>query len=239
MKPEKFQVRGFALDPYFQLYKNLDDDNEMSGELLTRMDNGDSSYELLKELTNAEHFALLEWLINTSNHLSQNFGITCSINIDNSLVIEEESRESFLQVAALAKPATTFEFTETHAMPEAIAANQMFSRLRDQGHTTALDDFGSGLNGMTMLTEYDFDIVKVDRALTLDIDVRPEKLKVLGLLYEMVTALNKSHVVEGVESQEVYELLVDAGYRVFQGYLFDKPKPITDIYDSHALKEQR
>ena len=239
MNLEKFKVRGFTVDPYFQFYKNLDDENSMSGELLTRLGNGDSTYELLKDLTEIEHFALLEWLIDTSNRLSQNFGIICSINIDNNLVIEEKSREAFLQIAALAKPATTFEFTETHAMPEALAANQMFSRLRDQGHTCALDDFGSGLNGMTMLTEYDFDIVKVDRVLTLDIDVRPEKSKVLSLLYEMVTALNKSHVVEGIESQEVYELLVEAGYRVFQGFLFDKPKSITEIYNTQALKEQR
>lgn len=211
----------------------------MSGELLTRLDNGDSTYSLLKDLTETEHFSLLEWLISTSNQLSDHLGIICSVNIDNNLVIEKTSRESFLKIAALAKPATTFEFTETHAMPEAIAANQMFSRLRDQGHTCALDDFGSGLNGMTMLTEYDFDIVKVDRALTLDIDVRPEKSKVLSLLYEMVTALNKSHVVEGIEKQEVYDLLVESGYRVFQGYLFDEPKSISTIKDTQALKEQR
>ena len=239
MNLENFKVRGFKLVPYFQFYKNLDDENSMSGELLTRLDNGDSIYGLLKDLTEIEHFALLEWLIDTSNRLSRNYGINCSINIDNNLVIENKSRESFLQIAALAKPATTFEFTETHAMPEALAANQMFSRLRDQGHTCALDDFGSGLNGMTMLTEYDFDIVKVDRVLTLDIDVRPEKSKVLSLLYEMVTALNKSHIVEGIESQEVYELLVEAGYRVFQGFLFDKPKPITEVYETQARKEQR
>lgn len=236
---ENFKVRGFVVEPYFQLYRNLDDPNAMSGELLTRLESGESTYDLLKTFTEVEHFSLLEWLIETSNNLLKVDGLHCSINVDNNLVIKEKSRESFLKIAALAKRASTFEFTETHAMPEVIAANQMFSRLRDQGHTCALDDFGSGLNGMTMLTEYDFDIVKVDRALTLDIDVRPEKSKVLALLYEMVTALNKSHVVEGIEKPEVYDLLVESGYRVFQGYLFDKPKPITEIEASHTLKEQR
>lgn len=239
MNLEKFKVRGFTLEPYFQLYTNLDDPNATSGELLTRLVNGDSTFELLKTFTEVEHFSLLEWLVETSNELLKNDGLHCSINVDNNLVFEENFRNEFLRIAMLSDPATTFEFTETHVMPNASITNQMFRRLRDEGHTTALDDFGSGLNGMTMLTEYDFDIVKVDRALTLDIDVRPAKSKVLSLLYEMVTALNKAHVVEGIEKPEVYDLLVEAGYRVFQGYLFDKPKPISTKDDNQALKEQR
>jgi EAL domain-containing protein (putative c-di-GMP-specific phosphodiesterase class I) len=124
-------------------------------------------------------------------------------------------------------------------MPDSADANQMFRRLRDQGHSCALDDFGTGLNGMTLLTDYDFDIVKVDRFLTIDIEARPEKLKVVSLLNEMILALNKSHVVEGVETKEVYDLLVSAGFRVFQGYLLDKPVPISVLNVSQVLKEQR
>jgi EAL domain-containing protein (putative c-di-GMP-specific phosphodiesterase class I) len=239
MALETFKIKGFVVEPYFQSYLNLDDPNAKSGELLTRLENGESTFELLGTLTEVEHFALLEWLVETSNFLKSKLGIHSSVNVDNKLVLAEKSREEFLRIAGLSDPATTFEFTETHAMPDAGDANQMFRRLRDQGHTCALDDFGSGLNGMTMLTEYDFDIVKVDRQLTLDIDSRPEKSKVLSLLYEMVTALNKSHVVEGIEKQEVYDLLVEAGYRVFQGYLFDKPKPISQLIDSQTLEEQR
>jgi EAL domain-containing protein (putative c-di-GMP-specific phosphodiesterase class I) len=239
MNLEKFKVRGFIVEPYFQLYKNLDDEKAMSGELLTRLESGESSYSLLGQLTAVEHLELLEWLIQNSNHLMKNFGLHCSINVDNNLVIEQRTRDEFMRISEMSVRSTTFEFTETHAMPEAPEANAMFRRLRDQGHSCALDDFGTGLNGMTMLTDYDFDIVKVDRVLTVGIDTRPEKFKVLSLLHEMVTALNKSHVVEGVETKEVYDLLVQAGYRVFQGYLFDKPKPISELNVSQLLKEQR
>lgn len=239
MYVEKFKVRGFTVEPFFQLYKNLDDDTARSGELLTRFENGESTYEFLKTFTRAEHFSLLEWLIETSNKLLKIDGIHCSINVDNNLVVEESYRTEFLRIAMLSDPATTFEFTETHAMPDAAIANQMFSRLRDEGHTNALDDFGSGLNGMTMLTEYDFDIVKIDRLLTHDVHERPEKLKVLSLLHEMLHALNKYHVVEGIEKQEVFDLLINAGYTVFQGFLFDVPKPISAIVDPQKLKEQR
>ena len=239
MNLEKFKVRGFIVEPYFQLYKNLDDPDAMSGELLTRLENGQSAYEVISQLTIVEHLELLEWLIRNSNQLIKNFGLHCSMNIDNNIVIEPRTRDEFLRISEMSDRTTTFEFTETHAMPAASDANQMFRRLRDQGHSCALDDFGTGLNGMTLLTDYDFDIVKVDRALTIDIETRPEKLKVISLLNEMISALNKSHVVEGVESTVVYDLLVAAGFRVFQGYLLDKPIPISELNVSQLLKEQR
>lgn len=235
---EKIQLRGFTLEPYFQLYKNLDDANAMSGELLTRLESGQSSYELLKDLSINEHLELIHWLIRNSNRLQKNFGLHCSINVDNNVVIEQRTRNEFLRISEVANRSTTFEFTETHAMPEATVANAMFRRLRDQGHACALDDFGTGLNGMTLLSDYDFDIVKVDRILTIDIDVRPEKLRVLNLLCQMISTLNKSHVVEGVETQEIFDLLVGAGFRVFQGFLLDLPKPISELNVSQSLKEQ-
>lgn len=238
MDLEQFKIRGFTVEPYFQLYKNLDDANAMSGELLTRLESGQSSYELLKDLTVNEHLELIEWLIRNSNQLQENFGLHCSINVDNNVVIEQQSREEFLRISEMANRKTTFEFTETHAMPEASVANAMFKRLRDQGHSCALDDFGTGLNGMTLLSDYDFDIVKVDRILTIDIDARPEKLRVLNLLCQMITTLNKFHVVEGVETQEIFDLLVGAGFRVFQGFLLDVPKPISELNVSQLLKEQ-
>jgi EAL domain-containing protein (putative c-di-GMP-specific phosphodiesterase class I) len=239
MNLEKFKVRGFIVEPYFQLYQNLDDPKAMSGELLTRLENGKSAYEVISQLTIVEHLELLEWLIHNSNQLMKNFGLHCSMNIDNNIVIEPRTRDEFLRISEMSVRTTTFEFTETHAMPNAADANKLFRRLRDQGHSCALDDFGTGLNGMTLLTDYDFDIVKVDRALTIDIETRPEKLKVISLLNEMISALNKSHVVEGVETKEVYDLLITAGFRVFQGYLLDKPIPISELNVSQLLKEQR
>lgn len=239
MKLEIFKVRGFTLEPYFQLYQNLDDNTSHSGELLTRLESGDSAYELISQLTVTEHLEFLKWLVNNSNQLTNKFGLHCSMNIDNNVVVDPSTREEFLRISETSNPSTTFEFTESHAMPSAIEANLMFRQLREQGHRCALDDFGSGLNGMTMLTDYDFDVVKVDRALTLDIEKRPEKLKVLTLLHEMIMALNKSHVVEGIETSEVYDLLVTAGFRVFQGYLLDRPVPLSQITKSYLFKEQR
>ena len=238
MSIETYQLKGSPVRLYFQLYKNLDNDMALSGELLTRHESGESARDLLSSITIDEHLGLIEWIVDSSNQLSDKFGLLCSINIDNNVVIDPKSREAFLRIAAGAKRSTTFEFTEMFAMPDAMDTNKMFTRLRDLGHTCALDDFGSGLNGMTMLTDYDFDIVKIDRALTVDIDVRPEKFHVLELLRQMIDALNKLHVVEGVESQSVFEKLEVARYRVFQGYLFGRPKPISELSTNHDLKEE-
>lgn len=230
-------VRDQCVKPYFQLYHDLDNARAMSGELLTRLESGGSSFELLGQLDISEHLELLNWLVLTSNDLLDSQGYHCSINVDNRVVLDTNDRQQFLEIAKSANGPRTFEFTETSAMPEASEANLLFRHLRELGHTCALDDFGTGLNGMTMLTDYDFDIVKVDRALTLEIDTRPEKLQVLALLNEMLKALNKSHVVEGVETEIVHKLLISAGYRIFQGYLLDMPKPVSELPVLKIAKE--
>ncbi|SCX14869.1 EAL domain-containing protein [Candidatus Aquiluna sp. UB-MaderosW2red] len=229
MGQENFKLRGVRLEPYFQLYKNLDDEDAREGEILTRLESGQSAFEFIAQLDSFEHFLLLEWLIEQSEFLKEEFNLQSSINVDNSAIFSPMGQAQFLRISEKGVPGTTFEFTETNALPPSGEINKLFLGLRQNGHVTALDDFGSGLNGMTMLTDYDFDVVKIDRMLTMDLGQRTAKVKVLSLLFEMLTALNKSHVVEVYESSESFELMANAGYRVFQSFQFYKPVPFSEL----------
>ena len=110
-----------------------------------------------------------------------------------------------------------------------VTPRRFLRELRERGHQTALDDFGTGLNGMSLLTDYDFDIVKVDRALTFDVANRVEKQKTLALIQQMLAVLGKRHVIEGVEDQVVFDLLCAAGFTTFQAFLFHRPAPLADV----------
>ena len=114
-------------------------------------------------------------------------------------------------------------------MPPASETNSVFLELKRQGAHIALDDFGTGFNGMSVFAEYDFDIVKIDRQLTLGLEERPQKLKVLAHVLNLLNALGKDHVVEGVEDSKQLKNLTDIGFSVFQGFLFHKPAPIEGI----------
>jgi EAL domain-containing protein (putative c-di-GMP-specific phosphodiesterase class I) len=45
----------------------------------------------------------------------------------------------------------------------------------------------------------------------------------------MLRVLGKDHVVEGIETQEVLDILTGMGYATFQGYLIGKPAPVARV----------
>jgi EAL domain-containing protein (putative c-di-GMP-specific phosphodiesterase class I) len=114
-------------------------------------------------------------------------------------------------------------------MPPIDASNMMLRQLREMGHKSALDDFGTGLNGMSLLTDYDFDIIKLDRSLTFDLLHRVEKQKTIKLIHQILDVLGKDHVAEGIETQEVLDILVSHGFKTFQGFLFAQPVSVGEF----------
>jgi EAL domain-containing protein (putative c-di-GMP-specific phosphodiesterase class I) len=222
-------IDSVAVEAYFQKYHLVDFPDITEGELLTRPDTGKSTQAYFEDLAIEHHFETLTWLIQVQSALHRELGAQVSVNIHNSLVSSEKHRERFLSVIALAATPAVFEFTETHPMPPVEASNHLLRAIRELGHKTALDDFGSGLNGMSLLTDYDFDIVKLDRSLAIDLKLRVEKQKTLRLVHEMLVILGKDHIVEGIEDEETFHILRDAGYRNFQGYLFSKPRPVSEM----------
>lgn len=142
----------------------------------------------------------------------------------------QDFRKEVLNSIQRATAPTIYEFTETYPMPPSELMNPIFKVLRDAGKRSALDDFGTGFNGMSLFVDFDFDIVKIDRSLIVDIDVRPVKLKVLNLISEMIEALGKQHVVEGVETQSQLDKLRACGFHTFQGYALHRPEPIEHFF---------
>ncbi len=225
----EIDVDGVRLVPYFQRYMSVTNPDSVKGELLSRPTGGQAPQDVFATLGLEDQFRVLEWQLQLQRTLHEDMGAHVSINVHNQVVEEPESRRRFLDLVSRARVPATFEFTETYPMPPVMTSNQFLNSLRMLGHTSALDDFGSGLNGMSLLTDYDFDVIKIDRCLILDIGHRPEKRKTLRLMLEMLEVLGKDHVVEGVETQEMFQALEALGYQTFQGYYFDRPTPVAEL----------
>lgn len=220
------EIRGVELVPYWQQYVSIDKRVTAKGELLMRPQTDEKTEEFFSQLDLDNQFLLLDWQVTLQRAITAHTGAQVSINVHNSLVESDEARERFLDIVRQASGPTTFEFTETYPMPPVTASNRLLQALRTLGHASALDDFGTGLNGLSLLTDYDFDIIKLDRSLIFDLPSRVEKQKTLRLMHEMLQVLGKEHVVEGVETEEVYVILKELGFTTFQGFLFGTPVPV-------------
>ncbi len=225
-------VEGVVLAPYFQTYVSVPPGPVPKGELLTRPEVSRPTEEFFSGLALDSQFAILEWQVDLQRRIQADTGSLVSINVHNRVVETDENRARFLALAATASAPTTFEFTETYPMPPVAASNRLLRDIRDLGHASALDDFGTGLNGMSLLTDYDFDVIKLDQSLVFDLPSRVEKQKTLRLMLEMLQVLGKQHIVEGVETEEVFDILKDLGYSSFQGYYFGRPQPVEELLSS-------
>jgi len=117
-----------------------------------------------------------------------------------------------------------FELTERQPLelrdPARLAA---LWRLRAAGFRVALDDFGSGGNGLDALALGRFDQVKIDRGFVAAMRLDPRARIVVRTMAELARQLATDVVAEGVEREEQVEVLLEAGITLGQGYLFRPP----------------
>jgi EAL domain-containing protein (putative c-di-GMP-specific phosphodiesterase class I) len=225
----RFSLHGRALDATFHRYHDVEYPDQIRGEILSGPGGGVNAEAYFGSLSSAEHLEVLQWQFALKERLSIECGAHCSVNVHNSIIVDVDQRNAFLNLVRRYPAPMTLEFTETFPMPTASISNGLLHELRLMGHQTALDDFGSGLNGASVITDYEFDIIKIDRSMVTDIATRLEKQRALQHLAQLLTVLSIQHVVEGVETLESFDALRAMGFTTFQGYLFSMPELVGDL----------
>ncbi len=101
--------------------------------------------------------------------------------------------------------------------------------LNVMGFSTSIDDFGAGYSSLNLLSQFDFQVLKLDKAF-LDSGIEEEKVKnVVDSVISMAKKLDMKVVAEGVERREELELLRKLSCDLIQGYYFDRPIPTEDF----------
>ena len=101
--------------------------------------------------------------------------------------------------------------------------------LNGKGFSTSIDDFGAGYSSLNLLSQLDFQVLKLDKAF-LDSGIEEEKVKnVVDSVISMAKKLDMKVVAEGVERKEELELLRRLSCDLIQGYYFDRPIPMSDF----------
>ncbi|MBQ1311521.1 MAG: EAL domain-containing protein [Blautia sp.] len=110
---------------------------------------------------------------------------------------------------------------------------EILERFRTAGYQIWMDDFGSAGSSVNMLKEFLFDGLKLDTGLLQPFHLRT-KQTVNGIV-RMARAMNIRTLSEGVETEEQFAWLRDAGCEKVQGYYFGRPMPyeeaISNILD--------
>lgn len=126
------------------------------------------------------------------------------------------------------------EITESALIDNPEAAKQAIQAMKDLGFGIALDDFGTGYSSLAYLRDLPLDKVKIDRSFVLDVETDPRAAALLRGIVKLCHSLNMKLVAEGVETPAQHAFLAELGIDELQGYLFSRPRPLSELLDIQA-----
>ncbi|QCR38316.1 diguanylate phosphodiesterase [Nissabacter sp. SGAir0207] len=115
------------------------------------------------------------------------------------------------------------EITESEFITHFDAFEAAIRQLRAAGFSLAMDDFGAGYAGLSLLARFQPDKIKIDRAIISGVHRSGARQAIVRAILACCSALEIAVVAEGVEEAEEWRWLAAAGIHTFQGYLFARP----------------
>lgn len=116
---------------------------------------------------------------------------------------------------------------------EQVAAT--LNALRTMGVKLLVDDFGTGYSSLSQLQSLRFDMLKVDRAFTRQLESSKEGITLFRAIITMAHELDMRVVAEGVETPQQFKLLRSLDCDEVQGFYISRPVPAAGV--STALRD--
>jgi len=125
-----------------------------------------------------------------------------------------------LRTTLLPAQCLQIEVSEREVMRDAENVRRLLTELQRQGVKLALRDFGAGHCSLSVLREFPFDTVKIDRTFTRDLQAGHAGLAVIGATLTLIRNLGRLSVADGVENAAQVAVLQGLGCDCGQGVLF-------------------
>ncbi len=220
------QAYQFALQPIVEPMRRT----ITSFEFLIRGDSGGSPEQLFSSVPPVQRYRIDLESKASAFRLASRLGledVKLSVNLlPMSLVADPSAVDHLLdQIAAcgLSPQQVIVEVTEQEAVANQGDFGSAIERLRRAGIGVAIDDFGAGFAGLSLLAEFQPDKLKIDRKIIQNIHSDGPRQAIVRAILEACAAMGITPVAEGVELIEEWCWLEAAGLERFQGYLFARP----------------
>ncbi|AOP35084.1 histidine kinase [Leptospira tipperaryensis] len=103
-----------------------------------------------------------------------------------------------------------------------VKVNKVIALLKDFGYRFAIDDFGKGYSSLGRLQTLPVDYIKLDKVFLFNYFKSSSKT-IISSLINLIQAMDKAIIVEGVENPNQHELLKELNCNYAQGYYYSYP----------------
>ncbi len=169
--------------------------------------------------------------------------MSLSVNVSpRTLEAPEFSATAFLSILRrydMSPNRVVLELTEREAIRDADRLRNTLLAIQNAGVRVAADDVGAGNAGLRLLSQFSFDVVKIDLSLVQRAgDDRTHS--VLRSIVEVADRMGATTIAEGVETSGQLRTARRLGITAGQGYLLGRPGPERDLtwVDIAALEER-
>ncbi len=116
-----------------------------------------------------------------------------------------------------------FEFTENEKMDDPAHVQTVIEQYREMGFGTALDDFGAGHAGLSLLARFQPDVIKLDMELLRGIDHSLSRRMIVEAVVRLCEKMGVIVVAEGIETRAELDAVRSLGIHLVQGFLVARP----------------
>jgi diguanylate cyclase (GGDEF)-like protein/PAS domain S-box-containing protein len=155
-----------------------------------------------------------------------------AVNLSTENLLRLDLPDALAEIARTAGVPTTrivLEITENRLMEKLSTGLEVIGRLRLKGFGVSIDDYGMGYSNLRKLKQLPITELKVDRSFVNGADRDSVLRVILGSSIALGHSLGLSVVGEGVEDQEVWDLLETLGCDEAQGYFVSRPMPAAEF----------
>lgn len=198
-------------------------------EALIRGPNGESAYSVLSQINDDHRYRFDQACRTKAVKTAAEIGMKelLSINFLPNAVYEPAACIQSTFRACMEHDFPTerimFEVTEGERVDDRPHLINIFESYNRFGFKTAIDDFGAGYAGLSLLSEYQPHVVKIDMELVRNIDTSKPKQAIVQGVVLTCGMIGSLVVAEGIETKAERDCLAAIGIDLMQGYLFARP----------------
>ncbi len=158
--------------------------------------------------------------------------LTMSVNITASSLLELSLPDKLSEMCAklgLPQNKLILEVTENEAMRDVTRTMDVLLRMRIREIGVAIDDFGTGHSSLRELQRMPFSEMKMDQSFVTDMADSRDCEVIVKSIIDLGHNLGLKVTAEGVESDRVWQMLLEKGCDYAQGFFMGKPMKADDF----------
>lgn len=167
--------------------------------------------------------------------------IKLSINISAKQILNQQFIPQMQDFASEVTDPSKFilEITETAVMEDINAIEKTLTKISKLGFQIAIDDFGTGYTSLIYLKQLPIDYLKIDKAFIHNLITDNNDRSIVTAIINLSKSLGFTCVAEGIENESQLDFLVQKECDYFQGYLYAKPMPLTDLIRKYRTQRTK